>query len=559
MWVLLQIGISLFLVGFGQSSWIPSLAIAAATLGYACFWHAMLENFTRFRDMFWLSVGWFVAVQAIQLSWFTSTEYMGPLILIVYSCLIFLIGLQFGCLAFFFKPMEKTKISLLNCFAMSGCWVILEWMRIFFFTGFTWNPVGLALADSSYAIQFASIFGVYGLSFWVIFTNAFGLYALYRIIPNAFGIKLWKKGFAWCGIAALPYAFGFGQEIWVRNYVPLERNYSVALVQTAILPEQKDRFLEKKDAFIPPLSQWERIWQGLGSAGSLDLIVLPESAVAMGANIPFYPIEIVKNVWESYFGKRSLIHFPPLVPPFAEIGEYRGELVMKVTNAFIVQAMANYFRSSIIIGFDDEDWDRKYNAAFCFNPRNAKIERYEKRVLVPVGEYVPFSGIPWVADALSSQFGIGDSFDVGSEVKLFSASMPIGVSICLEETYSHLIRDLRLKGARLFVNISNDVWFPHSRLPEQHFQHGRMRSAENGICLLRACNTGVTGAVDCCGRVIRVLPLSEDKAEVLYLSLPLRSFQTLYTLWGDSAILGLSALFLLLAIVPNWIQNRGRK
>lgn len=531
-----QIIVSLVLVGFGQSSWIPFLGIGAATLGYACFWYAMLQHFSRLRDRFFLSFGWFVIVQAIQLSWFTSIDYMGPLILVVYGCLICLIGLQFGCLVFFFNPVGTSKISLLNCLAMSGCWAILEWMRIFFFTGFTWNPVGLALADSSYAIQFASLLGVYGLSFWVIFINSFGLSAL----------GSWKRGAVWAVLSAIPYLYGLGQQEWVMKNISAEQVFSVALVQTAILPEQKDRFSSKMEAFIPPLSQWERIWEEMENAPPVDLIVMPEAAISMGANVPFYPIEIVKEVWESHFGKKSLVHFPPLIPPFAVKGKYRGDEVLKVSNAFIVQAMANYFRASIIIGFDDEQGGLKYNAAFFFNPKNVKIERYEKRVLVPIGEYVPLSGFHWVSDFLSDQFGIGSSFDVGTDVKLFTATLPIGVSICLEETYSHLVRDLRLKGARLFVNVSNDVWFPRSRLPEQHFQHGRMRAAENGVCVLRSCNTGITGAVDCCGRVIQVLPPSEEKAEILYLSLPVRSFRTLYTFWGDGAILVSSAFFLIL-------------
>jgi apolipoprotein N-acyltransferase len=134
------------------------------------------------------------------------------------------------------------------------------------------------------------------------------------------------------------------------------------------------------------------------------------------------------------------------------------------------------------------------------------------------------------------------------EAKPFTGPIPTGVSICLEETYSHLIRELRLNGARLFVNISNDVWFPRSRLPEHHFQHGRIRAAENGVCLLRSCNTGITGAVDCCGRVVEVLPSSEEKVSVLHLNLPLRCFNTLYTWWGDNAVLWVSVCFVLLSI-----------
>lgn len=540
---------SFLLVGFSQSSFSPILGIGASAFGFSWFWYVVIHRYEKRRDRFLLFVIWFGLVQAVQLSWFTSIEYMGPYILIVYGILVSLIGLQFGCLVFFFNRSIRSRgdeISFLNCLSLAGCWVILEWLRIFFFSGFTWNPVGLGLADSPYAIQFAALFGVYGLSFWVMFVNAFGLYAL----------KCLKRGVIWFFLALFPYFYGMVQKEWVGEVVNHEKVVSAALVQTAILPEQKDRFPNRSESFIPPLNQWERIWEQLQALKKVDLIVLPESAVSMSARRYFYPIDAVKDVWESYFGKESLQDFPALEPPLARLSIYRGEQVWKVTNSYLAQALANHFKADVIIGLDDQDGSLKYNAAFFFRPEGESIARYEKRILVPVGEYAPFMGVQWISHFLSEQFGIGDSFNAGEHANLFSSSIPIGVSICLEETYSHLIRDLRIKGARLFVNVSNDVWFPHSRLPEQHFLHGRIRAAENGVCSLRACNTGITGAIDCCGQMIKILPPSEENMGVLYLALPIRSFRTLYTWWGDGAILCLSAFFLLLGLSRSCFRNR---
>lgn len=523
--------LSLLLVALGQSSYISYFGICAASLGYACFWLAILPRYPRTRDRFWAFVGWYVIVQAIQLSWFTSIRYMGPGILVVYAGLIFVLALQFGCLVFFFNNSNSKIISLRNCFALSGCWVIFEWLRIFLFTGFTWNPAGLALASSPYAIQFAALFGVYGLCFWVMFVNAFAVYAG----------KSWKRGAVWAGLALLPYLYGMGQREWVKRNVPIEQMLSVALVQTGILPEQKDRFKGLEEAYIPPLIQWERIWEQLYRAPAVDLIVLPEAAVAISARRYFYPLETVEVVWQNCFGRDAIDDFPPLEPPFASMIERKGVKTWKVTNFFIAQALANHFKAQVIIGFVDE----KHNATFSFGPQNIPIERYEKRILVPMGEYVPFSGNEWVSNFLLEQFDLGDAFSAGTESKIFSLPCPIGVSICVEETYSQFMRELRQQGARLFVNVTNDVWFPGSHLPQHHFQHGQIRSAENGVCSLRSCNTGVTGAVDCCGQIVKTMPLSEENIDVLYLSLPLKSFKTLYTWWGDGAILSFSALCLI--------------
>ena len=94
------------------------------------------------------------------------------------------------------------------------------------------------------------------------------------------------------------------------------------------------------------------------------------------------------------------------------------------------------------------------------------------------------------------------------------------------------------------MNVTNDGWYPYSRLPEQHFIHGRMRAIENGVPLLRACNTGVTAGVDSLGRTIARFENSEGNFELekgaLYIPLNLYSFSTLYTFWGDVLILILS-------------------
>lgn len=524
--------VSLFLVAFGQSSFVSFFGIGAASIGYALFWFALLNKFQAKKERFWLSVCWYGFVQGIQVSWFCSTKYMGLGILAVYVVVVFLLSLQFGLLSFFFKQSNNKFISLKNCFAIAGAWVLLEWSRLFFFSGFLWNPSGLALASSEMAIQFAAIFGVYGLSFWVIFVNAFALYSL----------RSWKRGSVWVFLACTPYLYGFIQQSWVKQHVLAEKTLSVALVQTGILPEQKDRFPSLPAAYIPPLNQWERIWDVLREVQNLDLIVLPETAVAMRANEYVYPLDIVKVIWEEYFGETGA--FPPLKAPFASHSMERG---WRVTNLFLSQALANHFKARVIAGFNDRDDASEYNAAFDLTPQGSSWERYEKRVLVPLGEYVPLKESAWVTNILSKQFGIGDSFSAGVEAKVFSCTFPIGISICAEETYSHLIRDLKLNGARLFVNLTNDVWFPGSHLPWQHFQHGCIRAAENGVGSLRACNTGITSAIDCCGRVIGMLNPSEERADALLLSVPVQSFATLYTLWGDAMIVSLSAFFVLIS------------
>lgn len=503
---MLFILLSLILVAFGQSSYISCFGIGAAAVGYACFWKASINMFSKTRDRFWAFFFWYAIVLAIQLSWLTSIQYMGMGILAIYALVIILFSLQFGCIAFFFK----NPLSIRHCFALSGFWVILEWCRLLYIPG-NWVPVGIALSSTPLSIQFAAILGVYGLSFWVMFVNSYALCV--------------KKPVVWMALAIFPYLFGLAQQEWVKRFIPVEQTLSVALVQTGIMPEQKDRIYGYASQYIPPLSQWERIWEQLKVSHNLDLIILPEAAVGLSAYSPHYPIEMVEILWQYHFGKESLNDLP-------------RTREKKVTNSYLAQGLANHFKAEVILGLVDG----RYNSAFCFHPGNLPEERTEKRYLVPLGEYVPFSENKWVAQFFSEQFGVSDAFDVGAESKIFASHFPTAVSICVEETYSHFLRDLRNQGARLFVNVTNDVWFPTTRLPEHHFQLGQIRSAENGVYSLRSCNTGVTGVIDCCGKAIDTLPVSEEKVDVLYANVPVKSFKTLYSWWGDSAILTFSAI-----------------
>jgi apolipoprotein N-acyltransferase len=531
--------LSLFLVGFGQTAWIPEAGLLAAAFGYALFWKAMLQ-WPKLLTRFFFAAIWFMAIHAIQLSWMTSTHYMGPLIIGVYAFLLLGLGVQFGLFSLFLDPQKR--VSQLQCMALAGGFVLLEWMRLYFLTGFTWNPAGLGLGGSRYAIQLAALFGIYGLSFWVIWTNLAAL---------AFMQKPTGKGAAvWTALVLFPYGFGLGHETWVKSCFSPKKYMTAALIDTGLKVEEKNRDRASPRSFIPPLEQWERVWTFLEKDRRPDLIVLPEAAFPYGTNRPFCPLEVFKERWKFHFNDTGEEDFPPLKPLYVAPFDWEGKSYWMVTNAFAAQTLANHFQADLIVGFDyDDGVEKRTNAAFLFRPHKSP-QRYDKRILAPVAEYVPLQRIRWFSAFLARQFGIYESFDVGKEAKVFQSHTPIGVPICLEELYSGLVRDLRKRGAELLVGLSNDVWFPSSRLARQHFDHSRIRAVENGVYYLRSSNMGVTGGVDCFGKPIGIPSL--EKPGAIYLSIPIFSYPTLFSFWGNEAILFISGLtFLIFVCIPR--------
>ncbi len=532
------------IVGFGQPGWIPWLAPLAALGGFALFWMG-IQNFS---SRFWPGVLWYAAVQAVQLSWMTSIEYQGWYILLVYAAICLALGLQFGCLTLLVIPAAKgdisgRKMTAMRALAAAAFWTLSEWGRFYILCGFSFNPAGLALTGFLPSLQLAAVWGVLGLSFFVMWVNVW-VFSLFSSGKNLRRISGWGIPFS---LALFPYLFGYAHLAYHETGQANSPFLSAALVQTNLLPSEKSPLKGRLHAFISPLEQWQRILRFLEEkkGDRWHLIVLPESALPFQADSMVYPLEETVKILEDAWGASPSL--PALSYPFAEKKENRW----LVSNHFWAQAIADHYHAEVIAGLDQRDkaLKKNYAAAFHILPDAEGMGRYEKRVLVPLAEYLPFEWLmPWVRS-----YGIAEFFTPGAEAKVFGRAIPLSLSICYEETFSDLMREGRVKGAELFVNVTNDNWFPSSRLPEQHFSLGRLRSIENGVPLLRACNTGVTASVDSLGRMVSQLDLPEG---VLAAPVHTYHYKTLYTHWGDAGIIGLCliafALFVRLKNLFQW-------
>ncbi len=528
--------LSFAIVAFSQPAWISFLGFLAAFLGYLLFWLSIYDIKSNVKKTA-LSFIWFFFVQSIQLSWLTSTKYQGELIFVVYIFLMSWFAIEFALISYI--ALKDEIISYFKIFFIASLWCIFEWSKLFVMCGFSFNQVGLAYANNHFSLQMAAIFGIYGLSFYVIFINLIGLKAITQRSIKAYIL--------WIVLAIFPYFYGYFHEKIYENRFVNSPNLNVCLVQTSLLPEQKNLTKNYFDHFVSPILQWERIINLINQTThhKIDLIVFPEAAVSYGANDHFYPFESVKNLIIKKFGQDVLYKLPTLKQPYA----INYDNIWYVSNSYFAKALSNIFESEIAIGLDDYDpkLDRSYNAAFYFHHNLELPKRYEKQILVPIGEYIPFS---FLADMALKKYGIGSSFAKGKESKIFSEKNGYSFSICYEETFPNIMRKARLKGANCFINLTNDAYFYKSKLYRQHFEHAKIRSVENGVPLIRACNTGVTAGIDSFGRVIDAI-YSEDEAKALLVKVPQFSYRTLYSLWGDYLILGISVLSILIFYIKS--------
>jgi apolipoprotein N-acyltransferase len=185
-----------------------------------------------------------------------------------------------------------------------------------------------------------------------------------------------------------------------------------------------------------------------------------------------------------------------------------------------------------------------FNSSLLVRPDGSLDTPYHKMILMPFGEYTPFSSaLPWLKDinATAGQFTAGSEPSVLSYKLSNNAAVKLSPLICYEDVIPDLARRAAQMGTQLLINQTNDAWFGNTVAPYQHHMIASFRAIETRRFLLRSTNTGLTAVVDPLGRTLAsLLPFSEG---ILPMEVNLVSFMTWYS------VLPIDKAWLLLAII----------
>ncbi len=195
------------------------------------------------------------------------------------------------------------------------------------------------------------------------------------------------------------------------------------------------------------------------------------------------------------------------------------------------------------------------NSVFGLKPGQSQAWRYDKRHLVPFGEFIP-PWFKWFTQLMNMPLG---DFNRGAaqQPPFLWQGQRIALSICYEDLFGEELAPSLAEPAlapTIFVNISNLAWFGHGLAKEQHLQIARMRAIEFERPFLLATNTGVTAIVDHRGRVSGRLP--SDTRGVLVGTVHGRTALTPYANWV--ARFGLWPLWLLALGCLMWTLRSSR-
>ncbi len=199
----------------------------------------------------------------------------------------------------------------------------------------------------------------------------------------------------------------------------------------------------------------------------------------------------------------------------------------------------------LVFGIQRRDQERRaYNSLVVLGQGGAIQSIYDKRHLVPFGEYIPGARLLGRLGATGLASNLGTGFTPGSQAGPLTlpgvgAAVPL---ICYEGIFAEEI-SYGVDRPRLLLLITNDAWFGKGAGPRQHLAQARLRAIEQGLPMVRVANTGISAMIDAKGRITAFLPLGVDGA--IDAPLPHALPATVYSRTGDWPLLGLLGLLAL--------------
>jgi apolipoprotein N-acyltransferase len=375
---------------------------------------------------------------------------------------------------------------LLGCVAAPFLWVSFEFARAHLpEVSFPWNLLGYSAAQNAAFLQLTTLTGIYGLSFVMAAFNA--LLAWADAAKNAG----YRKRFASIGVSmAVLFFVALGAE----RLVPTEKASHFARAVQPNFPEVETYEANWFATHAGDMNELEELSLAL-SAHPTDLIIWPEAPA---------PFSWQDNQFSSLASKLAIEAKQPFL---VGVVEWKGEKLPSGRTA-----------------------EAPYNSAVLVDAQGHRAFAYDKRHLVPFGEYEPFPLMHRVVQSVSDEVG---GFRKGSVASVgpLSGGYKFGAYICYEAIYPGEVREFTEKGANLLINISNDGWFGKSAAAEQHLRMARVRAVENRRWVLRVTNSGLTAAIDPYGRMYQTLP--RDVRGAVDLPYDFRTDETLYSRLGD--------------------------
>lgn len=403
--------------------------------------------------LYWICIA--LLVDAKNFAWLIPFAVLGiPAVVAIYTAFISLITWHAA------KRLKDWELVIV----FACVWTAIEMLRGYLFTGFPWNLIGYIWTSSLSMLQFVSVAGIWGLSLLTVIVFS---------MPSVFFLSPWKIKSDLSLRIAIPFIVSsiFAAFIFAYGYMRLD-NHPTEFV--------KDVKLRIVQANIDQNLKWEEEWRDKTVQKYFDMttskgfdkithVIWPETA------LPFALTDRDQN----------------MIKALAEIAPKKGALI---TGALRIEHKGNYFPENF------------YNSLAVITHDAKLYSLYNKKHLVPFGEYVPFSSILPLQKITN---GMVD-FTEGTTSSTITAPNfpPFSGLVCYEAIFPGNVVD-KNTSSKALVNVTNDAWYGNTSGPYQHFEMARTRAVEEGKPLIRAANNGISAVIDSYGRIIGKTKLAE--------------------------------------------------
>jgi apolipoprotein N-acyltransferase len=337
-------------------------------------------------------------------------------------------------------------------------WTGLEYARSVLLTGSPWVLLGYSLSARTVLVQAADLAGVFGLGFLLSGAGVCAYLSGKRLAAGERRAAVLPAA-AFSAILAFLLLYG---SLRLEGTGPgaTDRGLRVGIAQGGI--DQTRKWDPSYQSAT--ISIYEALSREAASRG-VEVIVWPETAA------PFF------YGWE-------------------------GEMSRQVDRIATENGVPLIFGAP---WFSPSEGGKYYNSVFLLDGRGVPKGRYDKRHLVPFGEYIPLRPL---FSFLQKLTGGGEDFSSGTGPALFPVRGGLaGASVCYEAVFPGIIRDSVRGGAQWLVNVTNDAWFGDTVAPRQHLAMARMRCVEFRRPMVRAANSGISALIDARGEVVASLGL----------------------------------------------------
>ncbi|WP_020401979.1 apolipoprotein N-acyltransferase [Gracilimonas tropica] len=445
-----------------------------------------------YKQLAYYSYAGFVTWNLIGTYWLMMASLPAGIAAILANSVLMTIPL---CLAKFFA--DKGKSPVLIALLQASAWVGYEYLHHHWDLSWTWLAIGNAWANWTGIIQYISVTGFLGISFWVIFTSAL----TYRFLLSRDKILAYTTIAVFILFPAWSFVlYSSTTEIGSTSGEPVE----VAIVQP-----NHDSYLS-----YGGMSGLREVVDSLFTLTSrtitpgTDLIIWPENAIDGAIFADSRTALRIADSAKSW--NTSFITGTGLFKSYESNTDelYRG--ILKDSGR-----PYNYF-----------------NAALFIKP-DGNISDYEKANLVPIVERIPFVEtlaavdiFDWVNWGKIAGFGKGDDPDMIQTPDFTTPGL-----ICYDSVYPSWIREFVRNDASFITIITNDGWWGNTSGHLQHFAYARLRAIEFDRWIARSANNGVSGIISPNGEIIRETEYWTRTGFTA--TIYNRSTKTFYTRFGD--------------------------